>query len=155
MEAASQSTRSQRSRWSKSPLCWKSKRTQTTPVVETPKKSAKENLPERTALWRARFKLERIGSLAETREYFLDAIESILKNKGDEVLVVSHLFSRAENMAKKRASETGYVAEQKWGIAKRCIQRFVVRSGALMTDRDGERSPFSRAWAMNPLRFAV
>ena len=68
-----------------------------------------------------------------------EAIESILKNKGDEVLAVSHLFSRAENMAKKRASETGYVAEQKWGIARRCIQRLVVQSGALLTDRDGEK----------------
>jgi len=111
----------------------------TTPVVETPKKSAKENLPERTAAMEGEIQLERIGSLAETREYFLDAIESILKDKGDEVLVVSHLFSRAENMAKKRASETGYVAEQKWGIAKRCIQRLVVRAGVLLTDRDGEQ----------------
>jgi hypothetical protein len=51
---------------------------------------------------------------------------------------VSHLFSRAENMARKRAAETGYVAEQKWGIARRCIQRLMIRSGALMTDRDGE-----------------
>jgi hypothetical protein len=82
---------------------------------------------------------EKIGSLTETREYFLDAIESILKNRGDEVLVVSHLFSRAENMAKKRAEETGYAAEPRWGIARRCIQRLAVRSGALMTDRDGQK----------------
>ncbi len=42
-------------------------------------------------------------------------------------------------MAKKRASETGYVAEQKWGIARRCIQRLAVRSGALMTERNSEQ----------------
>ena len=111
------------------------------PMVETPKKSAKENLPERTALMEGEIQDEKIGSLSETREYFLDAIESILKDKGDEVLVVSHLFSRAENMAKKRASETGYVAEQKWGIARRCIQRLAVRSGALLTERGSEQVP--------------
>ena len=110
-----------------------------TPVVEAPKKSAKENLPERTAQMEGEIQEEKIGSLAETREYFLDAVESILKDKGDEVLVVSHLFSRAENMAKKRASETGYAAEQKWGIARRCIQRLAVRSGALMAERGGEQ----------------
>src|SRR5882672_8173416 len=55
------------------------------------------------------------------------------KNKGEEVLVVSHLFSRVENMARNRADENGYVAEQKWGIAKRCIQRLLIRSGALIT----------------------
>lgn len=110
-----------------------------TPVVETPKKGTKENLPERTAQMEGEIQDDKIGSLAETREYFLDAVESILKDKGDEILAVSHLFSRAENMAKKRASETGYVAEQKWGIARRCIQRLAVRSGALMTERGGER----------------
>lgn len=109
------------------------------PVVEAPKKSAKENLPERTAIMEGAIQDEKIGSLSETRTYFLDAIESILKDRGDAVLVVSHLFSRAENMAKKRASETGYVAEQKWGIARRCIQRLAVRSGALITERDGEQ----------------
>ncbi len=108
-------------------------------VAETPKKSTKDNLPERTAQMEAEIQDEKIGSLTETREYFLDAIESILKEKGDEVLVVSHLLSRAENMAKKRATETGYAAEQKWGIARRCIQRLVVRSGALMTTRGGEK----------------
>jgi hypothetical protein len=52
---------------------------------------------------------------------------------------VSHLFSRAENAAKKRAAETGYSAEKKWGIVRRCIQRMVIRSGALLTERDGEQ----------------
>lgn len=110
-----------------------------TPVAESPKKSAKENLPERTALMEREIQAEMIGSLAETREYFWDAIESILENKGEEVLVVSHLFSRAENIARKRAIETGYAAELKWGIARRCLQRLLIRSGALMTDRDGEK----------------
>ena len=35
--------------------------------------------------------------------------------------------------------ETGYAAEQKWGIARRCIQRLAVRSGALMAERGGEQ----------------
>jgi hypothetical protein len=82
---------------------------------------------------------EMIGSLTETREYFLDAVESILKSKGQEVLVVSHLFSRAENIAKKRAEETGYVAERNWSIARRCIQRLLTRSGSLLTERNGEK----------------
>jgi hypothetical protein len=112
---------------------------ETPPVVELPKRTTKDNLPERTALMEQAIQDDKIGSLTETREYFLDAIESILKDKGDEVLVVSHLFSRAENMAKKRAEETGYAAELKWGVARRCIQRLAVRSGALMTDRDGEK----------------
>jgi hypothetical protein len=112
---------------------------ETAPVVESPKKGNKENLPERTALMERAIQDDKIGSLTETRECFLDAIEFILESKGDEVLVVSHLFSRAENMAKKRAEETGYAAELKWGIARRCIQRLAVRSGALMTDRDGEK----------------
>jgi hypothetical protein len=112
---------------------------QPAPKTEPPKKRTKENLPERTALMELAIQDDTIGSLTETREYFLDAIESILKDKGDEVLDVSHLFSRAENMAKKRAEENGYVAEAKWGIAKSCIQRLAVRSGALMTERDGEK----------------
>jgi hypothetical protein len=53
------------------------------PPVESPKKSAKENLPERTGLMEREIQDEMIGSLAETREYFWDAIESILKDKGE------------------------------------------------------------------------
>lgn len=107
--------------------------------ADSRKRIAKGNLPERTALMERAIQDEKIGSLTETRKYFFDAVESILKDKGEETLIVSHLFSRAENVAKNRADEAGYSAEQKWGIAKRCMQRLMIRSGALLAERDGEK----------------
>jgi hypothetical protein len=107
------------------------------PEVEQPKKTTKSNLPERTALMELQIQDEKIGSLTETRELFLECVGSILATKGEKTIVVSNLFTQAEAAAKKLAEERGYTAEKYWSIAKRCNQRLMLKAGALLTERDG------------------
>jgi hypothetical protein len=105
----------------------------------SPEASSQATLPKKHANRATTFEQElsraRIGSMPESREFVLDAVETALHGNGGAPRNLVALFTTAAGLVQEKATGDGFSSEKNWPIALKCVQRLMLRAGVLVDDQ--------------------